>query len=173
MTQLTYNEAFDPYHASFRIMRLNTICKFETAIPFDAIRILDFFLLFPFRMQRMSFKSNHRSFRRISKVFEQDKPYGVLPDDQIIFTRMEPFQRAAVSTLAMKGIVSTSFWAEGSLKFPTDSVPHAIAERCVSLNAAHKEFVAALRSLSSDYELYGKGGLKDRSGLLEFRYDAI
>ncbi len=173
MTQLTYNEAFDPYHTSFRIMRLNTICNFEAAIPFDAIRILDFFLLFPFRMQRMSFKSEHRSFRRVSKAFEQEKPYGIVPDDQIIFSRMEPFQRAAASTLALREVISTSFWAEGSLKFSTDSIPHVVAERCRRLNSIHQEFIVALKSLSSDYELYGKGGLKDRSGLLEYRYDAV
>ena len=30
MTQLTYNEAFDPYHAAFRFMRLHLACDQAT-----------------------------------------------------------------------------------------------------------------------------------------------
>lgn len=33
MTQLTYNEAFDPYHAAFRFLRLCVACDKETEFP--------------------------------------------------------------------------------------------------------------------------------------------
>jgi hypothetical protein len=51
MTQLTYNEAFDPYHAVFRFLRLHLACDISAKLPFDTLRILDFYLLFPFRLQ--------------------------------------------------------------------------------------------------------------------------
>lgn len=54
MTQLSYNEAFDPYHTVFRFLRLFFGCKLERAVPYDKFRILDFYLLHPYRLKTFS-----------------------------------------------------------------------------------------------------------------------
>ena len=69
MTQLTYNEAFDPYHAAFRFIRLNVACQLHKRMPFDMLRILDFYLLFPFRLQAIRFHSEDTGWRKISRSY--------------------------------------------------------------------------------------------------------
>lgn len=173
MTQLTYNEAFDPYHAAFRFVRLRQGCQLTGKTHFDMLRILDFYLLFPFRLQNMSFFSSDRSWRRISKTYENRKPYGGLPDDASIFSRMEPFQRAAVTSLVKARILSVDAWDNNQIEFLDADLPSDLLGRCAELNESMNDVVEILCALKERYPLLGRNGLKERTGLLEFRYDAV
>jgi hypothetical protein len=123
MTQLTYNEAFDPYHAIFRIMRLGGACLQGSKTSFDMLRILDFYLLFPFRIQGLSLFSEDIAWRSISKSYHWMAPYGGMPDDRVIFNRMEPFQRAAVSSLVKSGHIASTEWTRDEILFADVSLP--------------------------------------------------
>lgn len=173
MTQLTYNEAFDPYHAVFRYIRIWRGCGLEGKTHFDMLRILDFYLLFPFRLQNMSFLAQDRGWRRISKSYEDRKPYGDLPDDVSVFSRMEPFQRAAVSSLVHSGVLSVDAWRNNQIEFLNVDLPPQLVNRCLSLNNSMPDVIEILCGLRERYPLLGHNGLKNRTGLLEFRYDAV
>lgn len=173
MTQLAYNEAFDPYHAAFRFLRLHIGCEISECIPFDTFRILDFYILFPFRIQNMKLLSKDREWRKISRTYSGRAPYGELPDDNSIFSRMEPFQRAAATSLAHHGYLSSKAWEENEIFFNAVSLPNKLDNRCVMLNEGMPDIVKILREILQRYPLNGPGGLKDRTGLLEFRYDSI
>jgi len=173
MTQLTYNEAFDPYHAVFRLMRLWQGCSMKEKTHFDMVRILDFYLLFPFRLQNMSFFAADRGWRRISRTYEDRAPYGQLPDDQSIFSRMEPFQRAAVTSLVSTGVLSAEAWANEYIEFADVKLPPDMVNRCAERNATMQDIVDVLCSIRERYPLLGPDGLKRRTGLLEYRYDSV
>lgn len=173
MTQLTYNEAFDPYHAVFRFLRLHLACNIGTKLPFDTLRILDFYLLFPFRLQAMKLFSDDTSWRRISKAYEDQAPYGAMPDDSTIFARMEPFQRAAAASLVHSGHLISDVWDLNEVQFTTEALPVAVAARCSELNNRMKDIVGILCQIKARYPLGGRDGLKDRTGLLEYRYDSV
>lgn len=173
MTQLTYNEAFDPYHAAFRLMRLWEGCSLKEKTQFDMIRILDFYLLFPFRLQNMAFFSADRGWRRISRAYEDRIPYGQLPDDLSIFSRMEPFQRAAVTSLVRAGFLSSEAWASDQIQFTDAKLPPEVVRRCAERNATMQDVVDVLCSIRERYPLLGADGLKRRTGLLEYRYDSV
>lgn len=173
MTQLTYNEAFDPYHATFRFLRLWQGCELAGKIHFDMLRILDFYLLFPFRIQNMSLFTEDRGWRRISKSYEDRKPYGELPDDVSIFSRMEPFQRAAITSLVDSDLVSVDAWQSNQVEFLDVELPSTIQARCSELNGSMRDVVDILCSMKERYPLLGRNGLKDRTGLLEYRYDSV
>lgn len=173
MTQLTYNEAFDPYHAVFRFIRLWKGCGLVGKTHFDMLRIMDFYLLFPFRLQNMSFFSEDLGWRRTSKSYDTQKPYGQLPDDISVFSRMEPFQRAAIASLAHSGVVSSEAWANNQVEFYDAELPANIVNRCVSINGPMQDIISILCELRERYPLLGRNGLKARTGLLEFRYDAV
>ncbi|WP_074634639.1 ABC-three component system middle component 5 [Sulfitobacter pontiacus] len=173
MTQLTYNEAFDPYNAIFRIIRLNDACLFSEKTSFDMLRILDFYLLFPFRIQGISLYAEDVSWRSISRSYEWMVPYGGMPDDRVIFDRMEPFQRAAVSSLAKAGHVSTEEWALDEVLFLKDSMPDTMTTRVRTSNHQMADIIEILCSMRERYPLLGKKGLKARSKLMEFRYDPV
>ena len=173
MTQLTYNEAFDPYHAVFRYIRIWKGCDLDGKTHFDMLRILDFYLLFPFRIQNMSLFAQDRGWRRISKAYEYQKPYGELPDDVTVFSRMEPFQRAAISSLVKSGVLSADAWRNNQVEFLSTELPPQLVNRCFSLNSAMQDIIEILCGLRERYPLLGRSGLKDRTGLLEFRYDSV
>lgn len=173
MTQLTYNEAFDPYHAAFRFMRLHLACDPSDRLPFDLVRILDFYLLFPFRLQSMKFFSEDTDWRKVSRSYEQDAPYGLMPDDKIVFARMEPFQRAAAASLVHSGHLDGSAWDEQQVQFTKKELPSTVTTRCAELNERMADLIQILCQMKSRYPLAGRNGLKDRTGLLEYRYDTV
>ena len=171
--QLTYNEAFDPYHAVFRFLRLHLACDINVRLPFDTLRILDFYLLFPFRLQAMRLFSNDMSWRSISKSYEDKVPYGSMPDDITLFSRMEPFQRAAATSLADSGHMVLAAWGMNEVQFTTRQLPTSVTERCAELNSEMESIVNILCHIKARYPLGGRDGLKDRTGLMEYRYDSV
>lgn len=173
MTQLTYNEAFDPYHAAFRFFRIHAACNIIESTAFDMLRVLDFYLLFPFRLQNMKLYSEDTNWRAISKSYMKRAPYGQMPDDNSIFARMEPFQRAAATSLAHSGYISADAWLRNEIVFTKVGPPPDLSDRCNELNGEMADFIPLLCAMRARYPLSGRDGLKDRTGLLEFRYDPI
>ncbi|OWQ95859.1 hypothetical protein CDQ92_13940 [Sphingopyxis bauzanensis] len=173
MTQLTYNEAFDAYHAVFRFLRLHLACDMGTKLPFDTLRILDFYLLFPFRLQAMKFFADDMGWRKISKRYEDCAPYGEMPEDSTVFARMEPFQRAAAASLVHSGYLSAEAWDASEVQFTLEMLPPGFAERCSVVNTQMTDIIEILCQIKSRYPLGGRDGLKDRTGLLEYRYDSV
>lgn len=173
MTQLTYNEAFDPYHAVFRFLRLRLGCDIGPKLPFDTLRILDFYLLFPFQLQAMKLFAGDSSWRKISKTYEYRAPYGSMPEDSTIFARMEPFQRAAAASLVNSGYLAPDAWDTNEVEFTSQMLPPTVVERCSAVNAQMAEIIDILYQIKSRYPLGGRNGLKDRTGLLEYRYDSV
>ncbi len=173
MTQLSYNEAFDPYHAIFRSFRLYFGCNLRDAVPFDKFRILDFYLLHPFRLQNLQLFDDDREWRKISKTYLRLKPYGELPDDNSLFDRMAPFQKTAAESMAKAGIIHDLAWQKNQILFTGEELGPEIETRCEELNASMADFIAILCQINRRYELHGRDGLKARSKLLEYRYDPI
>lgn len=172
MTQLSYQPAFDPYHTMFRVLRFRNVADCSQAYPLDSIRIMDYFLAFPFRMGIISFQAAHRSFRKISKLYSEHQPYGDSPSDWTLFGRMEAIQRASMSTLAHEGFIDAGDLVEGFVRFTNLELTPALQQRVSDLNDENVELMNALKVLLYEYDLVGPNGLKKRSGLLEHRYDA-
>lgn len=173
MTQLTYNEAFDPYHAIFRFMRLRQACDNGAKTSFDKFRILDFYLLFPFRIQGISLFSEDLGWRSISKSYQWMLPYGGMPGDRVVFARMEPFQRAAASSLVKSGHLALEEWKHEQVRFSQANVPSNLAKRVSDSNDRMQDITGILCELLDRYPLCGKHGLKDRTKLMEHRYDPV
>lgn len=175
MTQLSYQPAFDPYNAMFRILQLRDGSWIEKAIQYDALRIADFFLLFPFYLQDkdIRYKLEHRAIRSVGKKYEAKKPYSRLPDKRSLFRRIEPFQIAAIGSLVNGGFVDAESWERHTVKATEKELPEALLTQIEGENSAHSELIEAILKLMCDYPVTGKDGLKHRTGLLEYRYDIV
>ncbi|WP_425989262.1 ABC-three component system middle component 5 [Ensifer sp. R-19] len=173
MTQLSYNEAFDPYHAIFRYLRLYFGCNLQEPVPFDKFRILDFYLLYPFRLQNLQLYSDDTSWRSVSKSYTRLKPYGELPDDNSLFDRMAPFQKTAAESMARAGIICEKAWERNQILFSGAEIGTEVESRCTELNSTMADFISILCQINHRYDPYGRDGLKARSKLLEYRYDPI
>ncbi|RUX02691.1 hypothetical protein EOA30_17585 [Mesorhizobium sp. M8A.F.Ca.ET.059.01.1.1] len=171
-TQLSYQPAFDPYHSAYRILRLLSAVKKNGRLPIDKIRLVDYYLLFPFRAEAIRLKREHRKYKAIAKEYEHQRPYSELPDDKTLFDRMAPMQEAAFETLAKAGLLSqealNSGWIEAGAK-----PPPSLEARIAAANETDASLISFLELLLVDYELLGPDGLKARTQLLEHRYDAI
>jgi hypothetical protein len=173
MIQLSYQTAFDPFHAAYRNLRILAAIEPSKPLFVDHARILDFYLLFPFRISGIRLMNQHRKFRRLAEIYEDARPYGDQPDDAQVFARMKPLQIAALETLAEKKIIEAREWENGRVVRTKEPLPSVLAARVSEANAKEPALMEAIFALSSDYQLLGQNGLKDRTGLLEYRYDAV
>lgn len=171
MTQITYQAAFDPFHTMFRILRLRETLPGDSPLPMDTIRIVDYFLVFPFRLNMISYRQEHRSFRKVAALFDSRRPYGDLPDDWTLFGRMEPIQRAAISTLGHERVLDLELLIDGQVSFLSRDIEKSLAERASQKNKTEFELMSVLRVLALDYPLTGPDGLKRRTTLMDHRYD--
>lgn len=130
-------------------------------------------MLFPFRSKGIRLIPQHRKYRRLSSDYQVTKPYGHQPDDRIIFNRMEAAQIAALETLAARNLIVRERLRIGQLEATSEPVPEEVAARIEAANQRDAELMTFLGVLASEYSLTGADGLKDRTNLLEYRYDAI
>jgi hypothetical protein len=172
MIQLSYQAALDPFHALFRLLRLWPILS-KGPLPHETVRILDFYLLFPFRIGDIRIAKPHLRFKRLAKTYAHTKPYGEQPEGPAVLNRMEPIQNAALNTLAANGFIDPDRLLLGEVRVTDVPIPDDIASRVNAANKNQVELMEFLGLLASDYNLLGPDGLKDRTGLLEYRYDPV
>jgi len=169
--QLTFEPAFDAYHGMYRTLRLRSTFDQLGGVPIDLARILDFYLLYPFRLSAIRLKREDLRIRTIGKRYDKTRPYSEMPDDRVIVHRMKPIQYAAYNTLAVGQLLEVGALEEECVK-PTESdLPPRLADRIALANEDDADLIDALSVLATNYTLTGADGLKARSGLLEYRYD--
>ena len=168
VTQLVYHPAFDPYNAALRLLRLLS----ASPKPLDrtSLRILDFYVLFPEELSQARLTTALRSkVRRLNS--EPRYPYDRLPAQQPLFARMEPSFDAALQTLIAKGLAARS--TEETYALVSENVPTSLLEIARKRNEAEAGLIEVLVEVGTSFEGLGANGLKDRTGLAEYRYDAV
>jgi hypothetical protein len=171
VTQLTYHPAFDPYHQIFRTIRL--LLQVDT--PFDAnkLRLADFYLLFPEKIPGIRLS---RELRRLARDLDVEPrfPYDRTPEARLIFARMEPTFQAALQTMFHESLVDREL-AEQNVLALGPSLPkgHELTERASAANASEAKLMSFLQQLITDFSFFGPDGLKARTALEEYRYDAV
>lgn len=173
MIQLSYEPALDPFHTVFRLLRLSPIVKASAPMHKETLRILDFFLLFPFRIDEITFAKPHQRFRKLARTYASKKPYGEQPESRTIFSRMEPIQTAALETLASRLLIEPASLGNHEVVLTDRNVPVPIVARVQEQNERESDLIICLNVLATEYELMGSNGLKARTHLMEHRYDAV
>jgi len=171
--QLTFQPALDPFHSVFRLLRLRHIIKDIGSLHRDHVRILDFYLLFPFRVDSIRFQRHDMHFRKLAREYERSRPYGQQPEDRVLFNRMDPIQVAALETLAKHAFIDPEQWKVGEVASTAELLPDSLSTRIEEANTREADLLSFLEVLASKYELLGNDGLKARTGLLEHRYDSV
>jgi len=173
MIQIAFQPALDPYHSIFRLLRLIPVIRACDRLEVNHVRILDFYIAFPFRISSIRVKSPHRRFKALGSRYSNTKPYGDTPDDRTLFARMAPIQETAMQSLAEHGYLLGPELDAGWFT-PTDALPPAeLADRIEEVNGRDQDLMEFVGVLATEYNLLGRDGLKDRTGLLEYRYDPV
>ena len=171
MNYISYQPAFDVYHTEFRLLRIS---KFSglVEINVEQLRIVDFYLLFFSRLVDVRLAPAHKKIKLLAKKLARDT-YEMQPDDRLLFARMGVIQAAAFRGLAAGGVIDKGKLAVGLLSLTGEGVSLGVDKRIAEVNAEDEEKMSSLDVLLTQYEISGKNGLKDRTSLMEYKYDAV
>lgn len=162
---LVYHPAFDIYNCAFRMLQLLNYVK-QSEIELDRLRIWDFYLTFPNEARKIKFPQDLIKLKRIFKD-KVNNPYEDLIDPRRIAERMRPFQISALRYLASYGIIDNNLFLKNIIKRTDKKIPQEL-EIKISDITIEKENIMKLVQGFNHLALWG---IKERTGLLEFRYD--
>lgn len=171
MIQLAFEPAFDPFHAAFRVLRL-VAYKGRTPTQLMRLKVLDLFLVEPRRCLEIRLSP---PLKRAAKLAATNQPtiYGQRPSSTVLFNRMSPMQDAAIQTLVSQGFLDGDAFSQGQILVGDITIPRNLAARIAHVNVLQASLMKFLYSDLDDVPLDGPKGLKDRTGLGEYRYDII
>lgn len=170
---LTFQAALDPHHSIFRIVRLAEGLHECLPTEIDKVRILDFYLAFPFRAEDFKFRKGQIGLKRVAKSYDKMRPYGGLPDDRDLLLRMRPVQSVAFETLAARGIIDPDAFKQQMFVAGDVPAPSSLLDRAIELNTEQHDLMEILQIICLTNPLLGSDGIKKRSGLMDYRYDSV
>ena len=135
MIQFTYQPAFDPFHTIYRIFRVR---ERLSQIEIDKGRIVDFYLLFPFRMADVRFKRGDLSCRRTAQLYEERRGYAIQPASRALFEGMRPVYDAAAQTMAAEGYLDPACLLKGVLSNTAKPIPADLSDESPPTMATSK-----------------------------------
>lgn len=165
---LVYNPVFDAYHCIFRIL---AILEIRPSIEVDALRILDFSLCFPSIVATFKLPKELTALKTVAK--KTHNPYRDAMGANRLFLSLRPTHDGALACLAAAGFIMPKELAAGRATRTAVSLPLDLNDRRAALVARETFFFEHIASKLLEIPLLGPNGLKDRSGLMEFRYDPI
>jgi hypothetical protein len=165
---LIYHPAFDAYHCAFRML---SITSQRRVVEFAKLRILDFFLCFPAEVANVQLPQEHGDIKKLAR--EARNPYRGPISASRTFRDLEPIQSASARLLALTGVFSISELEQGQVVRTGQALPDELQRVSVGDFAFSSPLDRYVLSRMADIPLAGIGGLKQRTGLMEYRYDAI
>lgn len=165
---LIYHPAFDIYNCVFRMLQLLTHMKLEE-VEVDRLRIWDFYLTFPNEARNISYPNSLLELRGVFKKRDSN-PYEDLIDPKKIIERMKSFQLSALKCIASYGLIDTKLLAKNIVKRTSKEIPKELSDKFIELTIEKANIIKLIVGFW-ELPLYGKLGLKDRTGLIEFKYD--
>lgn len=174
MSQISYQQALDPYHTAFRFLRLKEVIEYVGEISELRLFILDFYLLFPSKLCDIQLKASpRRKYKETITKYENLGQYSNIPDPQFLLQRMFAIQSAALGTLKAKNFFSTKLGEVDIIVSEETKISDILLHRVKELNAKENDLIEIIKFLAKEINLSGKNGLKSITGLMEYRYDAV
>lgn len=164
---LIYHPAYDAYHCVFRML---VITGEKRVLEFAKLRILDFFLCFPAEVANIQLPQEHAGVKKLAR--EAKNPYRGPVNSVRTFRDLEPIQSAAARLLSLTGIFSIADLEDGRVVRTGQAIPEFLSKLTHAEDAFSGPLDRYVVSAMSEIPLAGLGGLKHRTGLMEYRYDA-
>ncbi len=168
---LIYHPLKDANHCTFRMLSiLNDIEVGE--ISFDLLRLLDFYMLFPHLLKDIAPLPQHLSGykKELKKIKE---PYENLPLASKLLFDLYPIQEYCVTSLLAKGIIKEDNFKKVNLIFVRGNLNNEILDLISTSKLKQEVWYKFLIEELPKINFYGTGGLKARTTLMEYRYDAV
>lgn len=171
---IIYNQAFDLYHSVYRMLQLLTAFDKSEYIELNRLRIWDFYLLFPNKIYELKPKRNEKDFKEKLKLFtiRKNNPYQVVTNNRKVFEKIKPYQISALNCLASYGIIDKELLLLNRVSIVSSEVLASYTGKFEKLSAREKNIITILTSDFYQISMFGKDGFKERTNLIESRYDA-
>ncbi len=167
---LSYHPMIDPYHCSLRISSVAADIN-ANELEWDRVRLIDFYVAFPSLMTSFKFP---QSFIKAKASFrELPSPYENIANASRLFFQIGEIQSAAARLLAGRGILSDKALLDSKVVLLSSDKLVELKLLLSKVKFRETSWYRELLQIMADHPLNGKGGLKDRSGLMEYRHDAI
>ena len=171
---IVYQKAFDLYHTVYRMIKLLAHFKNDGLIEIDRLRIWDYYLLYPNKMDKIRLKRDEKDIKQIIRNFilKEDNPYEIIFNDRKMFEKIKPYQMTAIKCLASYGIVNKDYLQENKISKINKDIFAEYSGDFKNLSTQEENAIKLLTSHFYQVSLFGIDGLKSRTGLLESKYDA-
>lgn len=170
---IIYNQAFDLYHAIHRLLLF--LNKFDegSSIEIDRVRIWDFYLLFPNQIHNIRLKRTDDKIRLFRKdlIKKTKNPYDEIPDNRKVFEKIRPYQMAAINCIASYGIIDKDELRTDQISIINKSRILDYVKHLGELSEKENNIIILMTTYYSTINLSGSDGLKDRTNLIESKYD--
>jgi hypothetical protein len=165
---LIYHPVYDLSHGMFRMLRLLN-AKIDHELKWDTYRILDLYYLFPHLLAdaRLPPAMTKRK-REFGKLASK---YSRVPSPRMFIQQMRGIHETVGRSLAAKGFIEPFEYDAGLLRRTEAPIPVELVEAFAQATE-DENLVQMLANELAVIPLSGSNGLKDRTGLLEHRYDA-
>jgi hypothetical protein len=165
---LIYHPAYDLNHGMFRMLRLLEVNP-EHRLKWDVFRILDFYYLFPHLLDDARLPRNMMGRKRL--FAKLGSKYTRVPTPKMFIQQLLASHESIARSLIGKGFLDARSFEEKLLSRTQKPIP---SELQVAFDAAldDRAIIEMLATELAGIPLSGSGGLKERTGLLEHRYDA-
>lgn len=167
---LIYHQRNDVFHCVFRFLSILKLSE-NKKIELDRLKIIDFYFVFPYLLANATLPRVAGSSRVKKNAQTLNVPYENLPSCKILFSEMGDFQSQALDILQAKQLlnIDESNNVELGASFHSFEIINFLNESTYVSSGFCKDLVQVLLKCN----LYGANGLKSKTGLMEYRYDAV
>jgi hypothetical protein len=165
---LIYHPAFDAYHCVYRMTMLTQKVK---ELEYSKLRILDFYLCFPAEIAKIELPRDLQKIRGAAKV-ATNKFRGPVSSLRT-FHDLEQIQNSATRLLAASDVFDSKKLEEGIISRTSRALPTVFSKTTSDPSNQASTLIDFVLTQLSALPLQGNGGLKQRSGLMEYRYDPV
>ncbi|MHA7610092.1 ABC-three component system middle component 5 [Elizabethkingia meningoseptica] len=143
-------------------------------VEVDRVRIWDFYLLFPGEIFTIRPKKNEVDFKKLLKnlTIKKENPYQKIVDQRKILEKIKPYQMAALSCLASYKIIDKDELFQERVQVISKELLEQYIKSLGNLSERERNIISIVTSSFYDISLFGQNGLKNRSNLIESKYDA-
>lgn len=143
----------------------------DSGVEMDRARIIDFFLCFPHELLTTRIPVSYsKNLRRLLKSLPQayENPYST----RQAFSQLRRVQSQVAMDMVGKDILVKQAYREGLLiSEPNSRVQNTLMEVAQNWKSTDTEWHQHALQMLLEVDLSGRDGLKDRTGLMEYRYD--
>ncbi len=165
---LIYHPAYDAYHSAFRVLLAVDDLR---CVELAKLRLLDFFLTFPAEVRNIRLPREHMGAKKIAERLANE--YHGPVNAKKTFQDMEHIHVASVRALAASNLLDKKRLDAGFAERTATPIPEAFLNLLNQARQREAEITKFIISGLGGMPTQGIDGLKDRTKLLEYRYDVV